>query len=309
MGRNVHTMFFFADISGGHIMRVFVSTLPEIAAWVLILGGLGLIAGTCTLMVAMRRMLPWSKLHDLRQGRRGWLWVCVQWTWVLAWAVCLPTMGAGMGALTGAAFGARSLVLQEHVGQVVGERVLAPISTQLAHHLQKVCPQYGDLGTAELELKQVEHLLYQVTPELLDRTLLHLKLLDDRDPRVGAVEQAARGFTRKVIRYAAQSYFQHRIYFVTRLLAELEVRTAARGRRARLGDVVACACHLYFTPAFASWTFWWVLGHGALMGLTLVGVWLGPWAAFALFWWWRSRGRAQGGSKGEGHDRISAVSA
>jgi hypothetical protein len=295
-------MLVYAEIGAWDIGRVFLHTLPEITAWVVSLALLGLALGIVSLMVALRWMLPWSRLHLLRQGGRGWVWVTVQWTWVLLWGICLPLLGLGIGALAGSAFGARSLVQREHVGQVVGERVLSPLCVQVALQLEKQYPAYGRVSSDEFAIPQVQELLEKVTPQLLDDALSHVKMLDENDASVGAVELCGRRYTRKAIHYAAQSYFQRKARIIQVLVDELQART--HSDRARLRDVVACASHLYFTPAFANWTFWWVLAHSAALVAVLATVWVLPGTLFAAYWWWRNR---QSGGPDEVAHGIPAV--
>lgn len=293
-------MLALAEIGAGQIFRVFLATLPEIALWVIILGGLGLGLGIAMLMGCLRWMLPWQPLHQLRQQVRGWIWMILQWSWVITWAISMPTLTAAIGGLTGSAFGARSLVHKENVGQVLGERILGPICYQIALQLQKNYPQMGDMTHKKLDATSIKLLMENVSPTMLDAALKKVHLLDDADPKASPMEQAGRRFARRGIERAAQLYFNEKTRFVSAVLKELKQRGQ---EQATLHQVVCCASHLYFTPAFARWTFWWILAHAGALIPVLGGIWLTPWALFKLFWWWHQRKLAQN----EVSDRVSGI--
>lgn len=282
-------MFVLADIGAGDVFRVFLSTLPAITGWMLLFCTLGLLVGLALLMGSLRWMLPWSRLHELRQQRHGWVWMCTQWTWVLTWGLCLPLLALSAGGLTGSAFGARTLILREHVGQMVGERVLSPLGLALAQQLAQHYPQFGDLSKQELPTRRLRQAFEQVTPAILDQALSRVPILSLKDPKMPPFELAGRKFARKAIHFAANSFFKEKTRFIDRLLKELELRDAARSGTSSLKDVIACASHLYFTPAFAQWTFWWVLAHATALVPFILAIWLLPWGAFELMWWWRQR--------------------
>lgn len=279
-------MWVLADIGGWQMVKIFLASLPEITAWIASLAGVGLVLGTLLLMVSLRWMLPWSSLHELRQARHGWFWFCLQWGWVCLWGLALPALGMTTGALVGSAIGARTLVLRENVGQVVGERVLAPISVQLAAELQKHYPTYGDIGHSKIETKRLRVLLEGLTPQLLESALKDVRMLDERATDVSGMELAGRRFARQAIHRAGQHYFKSKTVFVDDVLSEFHRR---QQEQVYLKDVVACACHLYFTPAFAEWTYAWVISHAFALLPIIAAIWLLPWAIFALFWWWRNR--------------------
>lgn len=282
-------VFCFADIGAWDIGKVFLHTLPEITAWVVVLASVGLLLGVIALMTALRFLLPWSRLHELRQGPRGWIWMTVQWCWVLLWGLSLPLLGTAIGGLSGSAIGARRLVLREHVGQVVGERLLGPVCVQVARQLETRYPQYGKLSSASLEPTVIPGLLDRITPQVFDQALGSVKMLDESDPSASPLELVARKYLRRGIRYASQRFFREKTRFIHELAHELQPRAAKQGGKACLHDVVACASHLYFTPAFANWTFWWVFAHGAILVSVMSGVLLLPPLLFGLFWWWRQR--------------------
>lgn len=265
------------------MLKVLLSSLPEITLWVFILGGIGLAFGISLLMAALRWMLPWSNLYELRQRRRGWLWLILQWTWVIAWGACLPSLCMTIGALTGGAFGAHKLVQKENVGQVMGERMLGPIALQVALQLQKANPSWGDLTKQQLDAERLRVLLEEVSPGMLDAALKKVTIFNDGDQTAGPTEQWGRRFARRGIERAAQAYFAQKGRFVGDLIRELKSR---RQEKATLHQVVCCASHLYFTPAFARWTFWWILAQAAALVPILAGIWLVPWALFKLFWWY-----------------------
>lgn len=278
----------FGEIGGWQILRVLLSTLPEITLWVVVLGSLGLVLGIAALMASLRWMLPWAHLHQLRQGRHGWIWMTLQWTWVILWGISLPAGSLLAGALCGTAFGARTLVHRENVGQVIGERILGPICYQVAVQLQNHYPGWGDLTQSKLESQRIRLLLESISPELLDSALKKVHLLDDADPTARPMEQAGRRFARQAIERTARGFFADKSLFSTALIAELQRRGQSL---ASLKEVVCCASHLYFTPAFARWTFWWVLAHELAVLPCLAGLWLAPWVIFQLFWWWHTRNR------------------
>jgi hypothetical protein len=284
-------MYPFAEIGGWQIVRVLLSTLPEITLWVVVLGALGLALGVATLMASLRWMLPWASLHKLRQGRRGWVWVILQWAWVILWGISLPALSLLTGALSGTAFGAQTLIHRESVGQVIGERILGPICFQIALQLQTHFPKGGDLTHSKLEAQRIRLMLETISPDLLDSALKKVPLLDDSDPKATPMEQTGRRFARQAVERAAQSYFDQKARFATSLLRELEKRGQVQ---ASLQEVVCCASHLYFTPAFARWTFWWILAHAAALLPCLAAVWLTPWLLFQLFWHWQHRGTKSG---------------
>lgn len=279
-------MIVFAEIGAWQFFKVFLSTLPEITAWVAVLAGIGLMLGTGILMLSLRWMLPWSRLYSLRKGRHGWFWFCVQWGWVFLWGLTLPALGLTIGALTGTAFGARTLVLRENVGQVVGERVLAPVCVQVAHQVQHQYPKWGDVAESELELDHLKEILESLSPQLLEAALKNVRMLDDKDLRVGAMELAGRRFARKAIYGAADTYFAKKKAFVAHIIQNFEERSQ---QKVCLKDVVTCASHLYFTPAFASWTFWWILSHAGALIPVMLACWLIPSVCFGLLWWWLCR--------------------
>ena len=283
-------MFPFGDIGARQILRVLLSTLPEMTLWVVVLGGLGLMGGVAALMASLRWMLPWARLHQLRQGRHGWAWMLLQWTWVILWGASLPALSMLTGALTGTAFGARTLVHRENVGQVIGERILGPICTQVAIQLELHYPQWGDLTHSPLQMERLRLLLEAISPSLLDSALKNVRMLDDRDTEASPMEQTGRRFARHTIERTVERYFEDKSRFTSDLIQELQHRGK---NQASLKDVVACASHLYFTPAFAQWTFWWVMAHAGALLPCLAGVWLSPWLAFQLFWWWHQRKAAQ----------------
>lgn len=279
-------MFPLGEIGGWQMLKVLLSSLPEITLWVFALGGFGLFFGIALLMAALRWMLPWVRLYELRQGKKGWIWLVLQWTWVIVWGACLPVLCMATGALTGGAFGAHKLVQRENVGQVVGERVLGPICFQVALQLQKSNPNWGDLTKVQLDSEKISALLEEVSPALLDSALKKVTLFNDADQTASPTEQWGRRFARRAIEKAAQAFFSRKLHFTTQLLQELKNRNQ---QKATLQQVVCCASHLYFTPAFALWTFWWVLAHAAALLPILATIWLTPWLLFKLFWWWRQR--------------------
>lgn len=279
-------MFPLGEIGGWQMLKVLLSSLPEITLWVLVLGGIGLVLGIALLMTALRWMLPWVRLYELRQGKKGWLWLILQWTWVIVWGACLPSLCMATGALTGGAFGAHKLVQRENVGQVVGERVLGPICYQVAVQLQSRNPNWGDLTKTELESAQIRALLEEVSPSLLDTALKKVTLFNDGDQTASPTEQWGRRFARRAIEKAAQTFFSQKEHLTNQLLLELKNR---HQEKATLHQVVCCASHLYFTPAFARWTFWWILAHATAVLPLLGAIWLTPWLLFKIFWWWRQR--------------------
>lgn len=268
-------MGFFADIGGWQMLKVFLATLPEMTAWVAVLSMLGLFSGTLLLMASLRWLFPWSRLYLLRQARYGWIWFCYQWTWVLIWGVTLPACGLAVGGLMGTAYGTRALILREHVGQVVGERILGPIAVQVAAQLQPLYPAWGDLVHAPLKLSQVKQLLEGLSPQLVEAALARVPMLDESNPDCSGMELAGRRFARKAIHHAAAGYFAQKTRFVEQILLEFEHRSQ---QEVTLKDLVACASHLYFTPAFASWTYWWIVSHTSL----ILPIWLACWVTPGL---------------------------
>ncbi len=279
-------MFPFGEIGGWQMLKVLLSSLPEITLWVFVLGGLGLVLGIALLMAALRWMLPWASLYELRQGKKGWLWLIVQWTWVIAWGASFPSLCMATGALTGGAFGAHKLVQRENVGQVMGERILGPIAFQVALQLQKSNQSWGDLTKQQLDAERLRVLLEEVSPGMLDTALKKVTLFNDADQSASPTEQWGRRFARRGIERAAQAYFVQKARFANDLIRELKSRNQ---EKATLHQVVCCASHLYFTPAFARWTFWWILAQAAALVPILGAIWLVPWALFKLFWWWRQK--------------------
>lgn len=279
-------MFPLGEIGGWQMLKVLLSSLPEITLWVFILGGIGLTAGIALLMAALRWMLPWAYLYELRQGKNGWAWLVLQWTWVIVWGASLPSLSMATGALTGGAYGAHKLVQRENVGQVMGERILGPIAFQVALQLQKANPQWGDLTKQRLDAERLRVLMEEVSPGMLDTALQKVALFNDSDKSAGATEQWGRRFARRSLERAAQAYFVQKARFIADLIRELKVRNQ---EKATLHQVVCCASHLYFTPAFARWTFWWILAQAAALVPIMGLIWLTPWGLFKLFWWWRQR--------------------
>ena len=279
-------MFPLGEIGGWQMLKVLLSSLPEITLWVFVLGGIGLTLGIALLMGALRWMLPWARLYELRQGKNGWAWLVLQWTWVIVWGACLPSLSMATGALTGGAFGAHKLVQRENVGQVMGERILGPIAFQVALQLQKANPKWGDLTKQRLDAERLRVLMEEVSPSMLDTALQKVALFNDSDKNAGATEQWGRRFARRSVERAAQAYFVQKARFIADLIRELKVRNQ---EKATLHQVVCCASHLYFTPAFARWTFWWILAQAAALVPIMGLIWLTPWGLFKLFWWWRQR--------------------
>lgn len=271
------------EIGGWQMLKVLLSSLPEITLWVFVLGGIGLILGIALLMAALRWMLPWARLHQLRQGKKGWAWLVLQWSWVILWGASLPVLFMATGALTGGAFGAHKLVQRENVGQVMGERMLGPIAFQVALQLQKANPNWGDLTKQQLDAERLRVLMEEVSPAMLDAALKKVSLFNDEDRSASPTEQWGRRFARRSIERAAQAYFVQRTRFANDLIRELKSRNQ---EKATLHQVVCCASHLYFTPAFARWTFWWILAQAAALIPIAGAIWLIPWAAFKLAWWW-----------------------
>ena len=282
-------MFVLGDIGAMDVFRVFLTTLPAITGWMVLFCTLGVLVGVSLLMGSLRWMLPWPRLHELRQRRHGWVWITLQWSWVLTWGVCLPLLALGIGGLTGSAFGARTLILREHVGQVVGERVLSPLGVALAQQVAAHYPQFGDLSKQAMPTHQLRLAFEQITPAILDQALSRVPLLSLKDPKLPPFELAGRKFARKAIHFAANSYFKEKTRFIDHLLRELELRDVKKCGKSSMRDVIACSSHLYFTPAFAQWTFWWVLAHATALIPVLLAVWLLPWGCFELGWWWRQR--------------------
>lgn len=279
-------MFPLGDIGGWQMLKVLLSSLPEITLWVFVLGGLGLALGIGFLMAALRWMLPWARLYELRQGKKGWIWLVLQWIWVILWGASMPLLCMTTGALTGGAFGAHKLVQRENVGQVMGERILGPIATQLAVQLQRIRPSWGNLTERQLDAEKLRMLMEDVTPEMLDTALKKVTIFNDTDASIGPTEQWGRRFARRGVELAAGAYFSQKSRFIHDLSRELK----ARGQeRASLHQVVCCASHLYFTPAFARWTFWWILAQAAALIPIQGAIWLTPWLLFKLYWWWRQR--------------------
>lgn len=279
-------MFPLGDIGGWQMLKVLLSSLPEITLWIFILGGVGLIVGIALLMAALRWMLPWARLYKLRQGKKGWVWLILQWTWVIVWGASLPVLSMSTGALTGGAFGAHKLVQRENVGQVMGERILGPIAFQVALQLQKANPQWGDLTKQQMDAERLRVLMEEVSPDILDSALKRVALFNDGDKSAGPTEQWGRRFARRGIQRAAQAYFAQKTRFVNDVIRELKSR---KQEKATLHQVVCCASHLYFTPAFARWTFWWILAQAAALVPIMGIIWLTPWALFKLAWWWMER--------------------
>lgn len=271
------------------MLQVLIYTLPEMAAWVFALAAVGLGLGVVLLMVALRWMLPWAELKGMRQKPHGWTWLVLQWTWVTFWCATLPTLGMLTGALTGCAFGARTLMMHEQVGQVLGEQVLAPVSSRLAAEISRRNPGLGDVAKAEMEIPRIEGLLLSATPEMVNQALDQMRQDDEAQPAIGAMERAGRHYTRALVRTALGLFFESKRRIVNQLTAALHKRCAARNHKARLDDVVACCSNLFFTPAFASWTFSWLWTHALALLPVLLLLWLTPWGIFKLFWWWRSR--------------------
>jgi hypothetical protein len=279
-------MFPLGDIGGWQMLKVLLSSLPEITLWIFVLGGVGLIVGIALLMAALRWMLPWARLYKLRQGKKGWVWLILQWTWVIVWGASLPVLSMTTGALTGGAFGAHKLVQRENVGQVMGERILGPIAFQVALQLQKANPQWGDLTKQQMDAERLRVLMEEVSPDILDSALKRVALFNDGDKSAGPTEQWGRRFARRGIQRAAQAYFAQKTRFVNDVIRELKSR---KQEKATLHQVVCCASHLYFTPAFARWTFWWILAQAAALVPIMGIIWLTPWALFKLAWWWMER--------------------
>lgn len=274
------------------MLKVLLSSLPEITLWVFGLGGLGLALGIALLMAALRWMLPWARLFELRQGKKGWIWLVLQWAWVIVWGASLPSLCMATGALTGGAFGAHKLVQRENVGQVMGERILGPIAVQVALQLQKANPKWGDLTKQQLDAERLRSLMEEVSPAVLDSALQKVALFNDGDHSASPTEQWGRRFARRSIERAAQAYFAEKARFVNDLIRELKSRNQTK---ATVHQVVCCASHLYFTPAFSRWTFWWILAQGAALIPLMGAIWLTPWALFKLFWWLRQRKGPQNG--------------
>ncbi|MBS2040021.1 hypothetical protein JST97_33855 [bacterium] len=279
-------MFPLGEIGGWQMLKVLLSSLPEITLWVFVLGGLGLLLGIGFLMASLRWMLPWARLYELRQGKKGWLWLVLQWVWVILWGASMPILCMSTGALSGGAFGAHRLVQRENVGQVMGERILGPIATQLARQLQRAKPDWGDLTTQQLDAEKLRVLMEEVSPAMLDSALKKVTIFNDADPGVSPTEQWGRRFARRGVEMAAGAYFAQKSRFISDLSRELKNR---KQEKATLHQVVCCASHLYFTPAFARWTFWWILAQAAALIPILGAIWLLPWGLFHLFWWWRRR--------------------
>lgn len=271
------------EIGGWQMLKVLLSSLPEITLWVFVLGGFGLILGIGLLMAALRWMLPWARLYQLRQGKKGWAWLLLQWTWVIIWGASLPALCMATGALTGGAVGAHKLVQRENVGQVMGERILGPIAFQVAVQLQKTNSRWGDLTRAQLDAERLRSLLEEVSPAMLDTALQKVALFNDSDRNASPTEQWGRRFARRGIERAAQAYFAQRTRFVNDLIRELKRRNQ---EKATIQQVVCCASHLYFTPAFARWTFWWILAQAAALIPIMGVIWLTPWALFKVYCWW-----------------------
>ncbi len=280
------------EIGGWQMLKVLLSSLPEITLWVFGLGGLGLALGIALLMAALRWMLPWARLFELRQGKKGWIWLVLQWAWVIVWGASLPSLCMATGALTGGAFGAHKLVQRENVGQVMGERILGPIAVQVALQLQKANPKWGDLTKQQLDAERLRSLMEEVSPAVLDSALQKVALFNDGDHSASPTEQWGRRFARRSIERAAQAYFAEKARFVNDLIRELKSRNQTK---ATVHQVVCCASHLYFTPAFSRWTFWWILAQGAALIPLMGAIWLTPWALFKLFWWLRQRKGPQNG--------------
>lgn len=259
-------------------MRVFLASIPEITVWLVVGASLGFLVGLALVMVSLRWMFPWQELHQLRQGPRGWLWICIQWCWVGIWGVSLPLLVTGSGGLTGAAIAARNLVLRENVGQVLGEKILSPIAEKIALQMK---PHWGDLASSKLELRKVRTLLDEITPELLETTLNSVTMLDEKDNRAGPMEQSARRFARQAIQEACHLYLSQKTRFIDRLIQELQV---GHHNPASLRDIVCCASQLYFTPAFATWTLWWILAQAGTLLPIIALLWLSPWLLFQLYW-------------------------
>ncbi|MFN8609698.1 MAG: hypothetical protein U0931_19320 [Vulcanimicrobiota bacterium] len=279
-------MFPLGEIGGWQILKVLLSSLPEITLWVLVLGALGLMLGVGLLMAALRWMLPWARLYQLRQGPKGWVWLVLQWSWVLLWGASMPVLCMTTGALTGGAFGAHKLVQRENVGQVMGERILGPIAVQLARQLERVRPSWGDLTKQQLDSEKLRVLMEEVSPAMLDTALKKVSIFNDAEPALGPTEQWGRRFARRGVEMAAGAYFAEKSRFISRLTHELKNRSQ---EKATLHQVVCCASHLYFTPAFARWTFWWILAQAGALVPILGAIWLVPWLLFKLFWWWKHR--------------------
>lgn len=277
-------MFPLGEIGGWQMLKVLLHNLPEITLWVFVLGGVGLLFGIGLLMAALRWMLPWARLYQLRQAKKGWIWLILQWTWVVVWGASLPSLCMAIGAITGGAFGSEKLVQRENVGQVVGERILGPIAYQVALQLQKSNPSWGDLTKQQMDAERLRALLEEVSPAMLDNALKKVTLLNDEDRSASPTEQWGRRFARRGIERAAQAYFAQKARFVADLSRELKKRNQ---EKATLHQVVCCASHLYFTPAFARWTFWWVLAQAAALVPVMGAIWLTPWIIFKIFWWWR----------------------
>jgi hypothetical protein len=279
-------MFPLGDIGGWQMLKVLLSGLPEITLWVFVLGGLGLALGIGLLMAALRWMLPWARLHELRQSKKGWIWLVLQWSWVILWGASMPLLCMSTGALTGGAFGAHKLVQREDVSQLMGERILGPIAAQLAVQLQRARPAWGDLTRQPLDPEKLRVLMEAVTPEMLDAALKNVTIFNDADLSVGPPEQWGRRFARRGVERAAEAYFAQKSRFIKDLNREL---TARNQQQASLHQVVACASQLYFTPAFARWTFWWILAQGAALIPILGAIWITPWLLFQIYWRWRQR--------------------
>lgn len=281
-----------AEIGGWQMLKVLLSSLPEITLWVFLLGGFGLILGIALLMAALRWMLPWARLYKLRQGKKGWIWLVLQWAWVIAWGASLPSLCMATGALTGGAFGAHKLVQRENVGQVVGERILGPIAFQVALQLQKANPKWGNLTKQQLDAERLRILMEEISPAMLDGALHKVALFNDSDHNASPTEQWGRRFARRGIERAAQAYFAEKARFVNDLIRELKTRNQ---EKATLHQVVCCASHLYFTPAFSRWTFWWILAQAAALVPLMGAIWLTPWALFKAFWWFHQKRASQNG--------------
>ncbi len=262
------------------MLRIFAHTLPLMSLWVVLGALLGAVFGVLAVMAGLRFLFPWQRLHELRQNTRWWL--VVQWAWVVLWTICLPVLTISGLAITGSAFAARSLVLRENVGQVIGERVLSPVSVQLARQLQQQYPYWGDLTTRQLETPKIRKLMHQITPAILERAMAGIAVLDEH--KATGLELAGRRFIKQSIKRASKAYFDHNTKFIDRMLVELERR---HRNHANLSQVVCCASHLYFTPAFARWTLWWILAQAlALLPLFALILALPP-LSFEAFWWWR----------------------